>query len=232
MENLYLKSDDELQEYIKKHTKDCIGFGREGNCILTDNGYVLKKLYGEYNPQFALQFKNIENDSFIFAKSGIFIDDYIRAIFMRYAKGLTLSDKIPKDKSFIQLGIQLQKLVDDIVKLSEMGIQVKDFHMGNIVYDENKFTIIDTIGYLYLRGSYKTENLREIMHRLFYYLLVDILRYREIPNNLVYYGKIDILESPNEYLIKLKKYIENLVEQDVTTVDDAIKVLNKKYGKY
>lgn len=72
------------------------------------------------------------------------------------------------------------------------------------------------------------EQSREIY---FFFTKKDILRYREIPNSLVYYGKIDILESPNEYLIKLKKYIENLVEQDVTTIDDAIKVLKRKYGR-
>lgn len=231
MENLYLNSEKELQNYIDEHKSNCLGFGREGNCILLDNGYVLKKLYGEYNPKFALQFKDVENDSFIFAKNGIFINQYISALFMKYVKGLTLSDKIPKDQSFIQLGLQLQKLVDDIIKLSEMGIQVKDFHTGNIIYDGNKFIIIDTLGYLYLSGSYKTENLREVMHKVFYYILIDILRYREIPNSLVYYGKLNILENPNEYLLNLKKYIENIAEQEVNTVEDAIKVLKKKYDK-
>ena len=228
MENLLFNNKSELNDYIRKHSIQCLGLGREGICYLLDNGLVLKKLYNEYYSDFALQFKDINIESFVFAKTGIIINNFINAVFMDYIKGFTILEKIPYDQNILIIAEQLQKLVEDIKKISKLGIIAKDFYPGNIIYNEKGFIIIDTISYLYLnKGDVKVNNLFEIMNKVYDALIKEIYFCKEIPSNLLFMGKIDILENPKEYLKELKLKIEEISQQEVITLGDIKKILNK-----
>ena len=228
MENIVLNNKDELNNYIRQHRVKSLGFGREGTCFLLDNGKVIKDLYESYYPDFALQFKDLNIDSFVFAKSGVLINNYINAIFIEYIEGLTLLEKIPNNEDILLIGEQLQKLVEDIKKISKLGIIVRDFYLGNVIYNKNGFNIIDTINYLYLhKGDYIIDNLIEIMNKLYNILIGEIYSCKEIPSNLLFLGQNDILENPKDYLKELKEKIEEIGEQNITTLGDAKKILIK-----
>lgn len=228
MEKMEFKSRDELKDYINSHTVKNLGIGREGRCSLLDNGKVIKYLYDDYNPEFVLQFKDIDSSSFLFAKEGIFVDDYVAAILMEYAKGMALSSKKPVDQNIITLGNQLQILSNDIVSISEKSVFVKDFHCGNIIYDGNAFKVIDTLPYLlFSRGNYKNENLREVMNRIYEFLLSDIISYRIVRRDYTYLGRLDRLEYPSEYFNELKSYLENTLGEEINTLGEASVSLKK-----
>ena len=228
MENIIFDNKSELLNYIKLHYIKALGIGREGASYLMDNGLVLKHLYDEYTKEFALKFKDMNIESFVFAKSGVLINDYINAIFMEYIKGFNLLDKNLDNKNILMIGNQLQKLVEDIKKISELGILVKDFFPGNVIYNDNGFKVIDTMCYLYLGDfNYQLSNLREIMNKLYDYLIKEIYICKFIPDKLLFLGKTDILLNPLEYLKSLKEKIEEIGEQEIMTLGDAKKILIK-----
>ena len=229
MKNLIFNNKDGLDRFIKKHTVKPLGAGREGASFLMDNGLVLKKLNDEYNPEFVMQFKDLDISSFVFAKSSVIIDNYVNAIFMEYIKGYTLLENVPNNQDLLVLGEQLQKLVEDIKKISELGIWVKDFYPGNIIYNNNGFKIIDTIGYLYLaNNNFELDNLYEIMNKLYGVLIKEVYSCNEISSDLLFIGNTNILKNPKEYLKELKNVIEKIGECDITTLGDAKKTLLKK----
>lgn len=233
MENMDFQDRNELIQFISDHSIKRFTVGREGVCSLLDNGYVIKYLYDDYYPKFALQFKDVENDSFIFAKNAAFIKDYVAALFMEYAEGPTVEEKKPDDLALPILGSQLDKLVRDIKKISDMGIYVKDFTCGNIIHKPDQFKVIDTTPYLYLpKGNYRKENMSEIMNRLYDGILEEVMKYRrELGNDCIYRGRQEHLENPSEYLSKLKSIIENNTKQEITTLEDAAVALKKRYPR-
>ena len=228
MEKSEFKSREELQEFIRKHTIKCLGIGREGRCVLLDNNRVIKYLYDDYNPDFILQFKDIDSSSFVFAKEGIYVNEYIAAIYMEYIQGKTLEDSKPSNQDLKVLSSNLRTLSKDIVSISESGVLVKDFHCGNIIYDNNRFKVIDTLPYLYLpKGKYKIENLREIMNRIYAYLLDNILNYQIVREKYSYLGKLDYLEYPDYYFMELKLFLESILGEEIHSLSDAEKSLKK-----
>ena len=233
MDDIRFKDRTELRQYISDHMVKPLGVGREGQCTLLDNGLVIKYLYRDYYPQFALQFKDLYIPSLIFARYGAFVEDYVGAVFMDYAKGDALLDRIPLEQSLDVLGDHLNVLVDGIKKASEMGIYAKDFHCGNILYDLNQFKIVDTLSYLRFDNyTYEKDNIYEIMNPIFAKLLSEIIDYnKEIGFDLSFFGNLDYLKNPKEYLQLLKSRIETITDQEVTTLKDASMSLRKKVNR-
>ena len=228
MKNMILKDKNELWDYVKTHSVKPLGIGREGSCFLLDNNQVIKVLCQEYDSQYALQFKDIDVDSFIFSKYGILINNYINAIFMEYVKGLNLQDALPINQNILDLGEGLQKLVLDIKKISSLGILVKDFCPSNIIYSENSFKVIDTMCYLYFKNfNFEIDNLREIMNKIYNHLIFEIYNCKQISKNLLYLGNLELLEEPKEYFKNLKSKIEEISDQEVITLNDMKKTLKK-----
>ena len=232
MNNIHLKSKQEFEEFLKTHVVKRLGVGgREGECSLLDNGYVIKKLYKDYYPQFALQFKDIDIPSFIFAKAGIIVDEFVVALLMEYAEGKILNEHRPTDQRIITLGEHLDTLVGDIKLISGKGVYVTDFHCGNIVYDYNRFRIIDTLPYLLMPTcNFEKANIYEIMNRLFDGILDDIMHFGVVRREIGYRGKIERLENPKEYLLALKGFLEDLSGQRIDTLDEAKLTLTRKFN--
>ena len=131
MENVYFNSKKEIRNYISKHYVKSLGVGCSGSCYLLDNGMVIKDLNGDYYPEFVLQFKDFDIPSFIFAKSGAFVDKFVNAVFMYYAPGNTLYVDKPVDQDMITLGKHLEQVSKDIIDISKHGVIIRDFHCGN-----------------------------------------------------------------------------------------------------
>ena len=230
MENLYFKNRAEYSDYLSEHVVERLGEpGREGICSLMDNGYVVKSLYSEYYPKFALQFKDFDFKSLIFAKCGAIIGEYVVGLFMNYAPGKMLSEEKPVNQDLLVLGNQLQVVTNDIDRASEKGMLARDFHCGNIIYDGEAFRIIDTLPYLLLpKGIFKKENYYEIMNKIYEFLLGELLKDKRVYDELSFWGKLDYLRNPKEYLLLLKKFIEELVEKEINTLGEAEQALKLK----
>ena len=232
MKDLFFNNYNELKEYVNIHKVKSLGSGREGTCFLLDDNSVIKLLYSDYYSDYALQFKDIESPTFVFPKNCAFVKDYVRAIIMEYVQGDSLSKHKPIEQRIDLLGDKLQILTDSLDDISSKGILVKDFHCGNVIYNDNEFKVIDTLPYLYLHGNnYKNENLYEVMNRIYSFLLEDIMKYNEIYKKYGYIGNIDKLDNPAIYLRYLKEELENITDQEINTLSEANKVLKKKYTK-
>ena len=232
MKDLYFDHFNDLQDYVYNHKVKSLGSGREGTCFLLDDNSVIKILYSDYYSEYALQFKDIDSATFVFAKNCTFVKDYVRAIMMEYVEGDSLSKHKPIEQRIDLLGDKLQILTDSLDDISSKGILVKDFHCGNLIYDGNNFKVVDTLPYLYLPGNnYKNENLYEVMNRIYSFLLDDIMKYKKISKEFGYIGNIDRLDNPAIYLSYLKEELENSTDQEINTLGDANKVLKKKYTK-
>ena len=66
-----------------------------------------------------MQFNNIKLDSFIFPKAYLSLDDDIYGIFMDYADGYTLFEKVQNKQDINILGNHLEKLVKDTHSISK-----------------------------------------------------------------------------------------------------------------
>lgn len=231
MGKMEFKSREELEKYVNAHQEKYLGSGIDGRCVLLDNGRVIKLLHKTFNPDYALQFKEISSPSFIFADEAICINGEVCAVIMDYAKGKRLSDNKPLGQNIITLGNQLRKLTFDICRLSDKGVLIKDFTTSNIMYDGEKFTVIDTFPYLLIpHGMFKKENLREVMttrNGIYPFLLSDIMKYRAVWENQSYYGRLDCLEYPNNYFEELKSFLENTYGEEINTLGDAEMVLKR-----
>lgn len=243
METIIFKNEQEVDDYVYNHSVQRLGSGQEGVCYLLDNGTVLKRLINKYYLDHALQFKDYNNSSFIFARGAGLVEDDVIALFMEYVRGQSLTQHVPVEQSLKELGLHLQKLVEDIKSLSTDGIYVNDFHCGNIIYDNQDFKIIDTLSYSILRSNYEQENIREIMPRIYTVLLDKImilLRYAIVINgfstdcNYSFIGKNSYvnLENPQEYFLMLQQMLSECVGEEVTTIDDAVKKLKRKVKLY
>ena len=226
---LHFNSRTELQEYIRSNYVKKLGLGREGVCSLLKDGTVIKYLHEDYYPDFALQFKDVDTPTFIFAKSGAFVGEFVSGLFMDYAEGKSLYEKKPTDQSMILLGTQLEQVVTDIKTISKQGVWIRDFHPGNMIYNGERFRIVDTLSYLSLpKDNYEEENMYEVMNRLYDFLLDDVMKDRDVYKKYIFYGRRDLIDHPKEYLTALKNYIEEISGKSITTLDDANKVLRKK----
>ena len=231
MENMYFKNREEYRKYLNDHVVKRLGThaSRDGVCSLMDNGYVVKALYDEYYPNFAFQFKDFDIPSYIFSKTGAFVDGFVVAVFMDYAKGESVEQHKPIDQEIITLGTHLDLVAKDTKTIGEQGVKVNDFHCGNIIYDSNIFKIIDTLVYdLLTKGDYSKDNIYEVMNRLLAGILDDIMKYRIIRERYSFLGNLDYLENPKAYLIELKKFIEELTEKPINTLKEADNALKMK----
>ena len=229
MKNIYFNNQNDIDEFIKKHSTRFLGSGLEGRCYLLDDGTVVKVLFKKDKSNNLLKFKDINNPSFIFAKESGYIDDAIVALFMEYVEGENLAKRVPVEQKIVTLGSQLQELVENLKKISQTGILVNDFHCENIMYNENGFKVIDTEGYNINDKNNEKTNIREVMTRIYGMLLYKIIRYEEIRREFIKYGKFEILENPLEHAIELKNLISELTNENIETLDEANKILQKKF---
>ena len=228
MKNINFKNIEDLNKYIDIHKIKILGSGIEGTCYLLDIGLVMKVLFKEVNLSNELQFKDINNSSFIFTKNIGLIDGKVKSLYMDYAEGCNLKKHIPVEQKITTIGEQLQVLVDDIKEISKLGILVRDFHSENVIYNNN-FKIIDTNNYTIEDKNTESTNIREIMTSIYGSFLYQIIRYEEIKREFRNYGKLELFENPLKYSEQLKELICNLTDENIETVNEANKVLQKNF---
>ena len=119
--------------------------GRLSKCYLLDDGNILKlfnqpkKLYEMDMFKYFLQYKN---DSFIFPFEFIYDSRKFYGYIMPKAPGKTLFQVFSKS-NLLDLSKHSYKLEEDIDFISDGGIALYDLHDKNVLYDENKYSVID-----------------------------------------------------------------------------------------
>lgn len=230
MENITFNSREEFKKYIEEHQVKRFGVGEDGYCVLLDNGLVIKCFHYDYYPEYVLQFKDVDTDTFIFAKSCALVNGFAAGAFMQQAVGETVYDHKPVNQNFITLGEHLDVLMKDTKLISEKGILIKDFKCSSLIYDDKRFRVVDTIRYeSYPKSDLSIPNTREVMHQIYPFLLNEIMSYHEIRREYSFWGRLDRLEKPKEYFEEIKDRIEEVSGEKITTLADANKVLSKVY---
>ena len=125
--------------------KKILGEGRMSRCYLLEDGNVLKlfkhtrNLYEMDNFKYFLQYSN---DSFVFPFDFIYDSRNFYGYIMKKAPGKTLKQIFSKS-TLTNLSNHSYKLERDIDFISSGGIFIYDFHDENVLYDGNKYSVID-----------------------------------------------------------------------------------------
>lgn len=228
MDNIRLNSEEELYSFINNNIVKRLGYGREGICFLMQNNIVLKKLYSRFYPDYALQFKDLDIDSYIFAKSAILLGDYARGVFMDYVNGYNLYDYNTDNINIDKLVVSLKKLVTDTIELSKNGIEIIDFHLGNILYNEECFKIIDTLCYLNLpKYDWTIDNIRCIIRPLYDKLLGIIPYNKLLAKYMNCYTDSYLQSNPDEVIYGISEIVNNNFDVKVNNIAEIKRVLKK-----
>ena len=231
MNNIEFKNTELLDSYIKNNYIELLGSGREGNSFLLPNDIVLKKLYKKRNINYLNRFDGIKIDGVVFARGGIIIDKSVYGLLLKYVEGKSFNKIDYCELDLNELAISLNNLLKIIKELSNKGICISDFYIGNIIYDGNDFTLIDTQDYYYkdIKDLY-IENVNIVMKNLYRCLFYNnyMIHSFLLNSNLKdYYYDYYLLSNPivmiNELIVRFQiKY-----EIKVSNISEMKRVLSK-----
>lgn len=154
-------NDIVFNDYIQmvnffKHCECELGYGIEGYCYKYKN--MSYKLYNNgtcmlnNNPNRIselLKFKNVIVDNIYFIRCLLFIGDDLIGVGSNYAPGVSCEKIFLHRKNLDTMIIALDILKKNIYSLSSKGIYISDFDLGNILYNDKVFSLIDTVDYYY-----------------------------------------------------------------------------------
>lgn len=148
MNDIYFNNKHEVNEFTNKLAY--IGSGTEGTCYKFSDKITFKYLCGEsYIPKSKsqlLQFKDIKISNFSFVHNLAYLKEEIIGVFSPYIKGRVISRGL-YDVDFLSLIKAFEDLENSIWKLSGFRVNIYDATPPNIIYNNDKFYLIDTIEY-------------------------------------------------------------------------------------
>ena len=218
-----------------------IGEGSQGICYLDKNSNFIYKIYYDYldgcecnyDYQNIMQFSDIKNNTYVFPKDVICVNDEIIGYIEPYvnSKDLTSIDllKVSLDK----LIYNINKVRTDIELISERGVLTFDV-MYNTLY-KNKFSVIDTDEYVIrdLDPSYLFDLNKERFDYVIYNFLIDnyfdefVMSYKEL-YNMYRYKETDVVI----FIHLLRKYLSEYLGYKVNKLSDAKECMNKVKTRY
>jgi len=213
-----------------------IGAGSQGICYLDSSNKLVYKIYHDflcgyecqYNYHDIMQFKNIDNKTFVFPKEIIEIDNKVVGYIENYVSSKELTSVNPFKVSLDKLINCINKVYSDIETISENGVLTYDV-MYNILYG-NKFSIIDTDDYV-IRDIDPTELFNTNKKRfdyVIYNFLIDnyfeefVNSYRILKN--MYKDKTTDIVI---FIETFRYYLSEYVGYKVNKLGDAKECLNK-----
>ena len=119
-----------------------LGRGNYGMCYLTEDGAV-KKVYIDKMPQTVYNGLGIKNDTYVFPDK---VDEIEDIAYMRYvpnAKPFYAGPNCANPKFEVFLAA-IEKVYQDTYLLSQNNLRLKDCWYRNILYGDDKLTIVDT----------------------------------------------------------------------------------------
>ena len=214
-----------------------IGEGSQGICYLDKNNKLIYKIYHEffnecmsdYNYNNIMQFSNIKNNTYIFPKDVIEVDDKIVGYIEPYVNSKDLSSINPLKISLDKLITNINNARIDIERISENGILTYDV-MYNILY-KNKFNVIDTDEYVIkdIDSTVLFERNKQIFDYAIYNFLIDGY-FEEFVNS---YKLLKEMYNDKEsdviiFIELLRKYLSEYIGDEVNKLNDAKECMNKR----
>lgn len=234
---MYFNNSEELLNRIKSLKE--IGKGTQGTCYLDINKNIVYKIFNQYfdndydkiiyTKEEFLQFKNIENNTFIWPKDIIMVKDEVVGYIISYIKARPLYTLDPLEIELNTFYGALKQTDKDINILSQNNVLTFDL-MYNVLYNDN-FYVTDCDEFSYNKKSKKLllELNRYNFNMEFYYFLIIgyfdefVADYHKL--NKMYKDKDgNILEFIDMFLQCLNEYMGF----EIKKLSDAKKCLNKQ----
>jgi len=214
-----------------------------GNMYRLKDGRLIKrydeeKIRGrsvDFSRDRLLDFRNMEIEGISFIRALVYTGLFdIYATVTRDVPGISL-DKMSLGNYQIDKLIQaIRKFETTIRNLSDNGISATmDVYIGNMVYDGDRITLIDTAEYYYKEGSIEKvyeDNMLSLMYDIFFNIFT-VTGYNEIYYLKEYfkmrsskYAKFESKEfllNPVESLIEMRRLIEEDFGMKLDTFNDC-----------
>lgn len=227
MNNMYFISSGTADKYFE----DNCSMMYDGVYCL-NNDIVIKKYSREkcwkVNPKHSdknlLQFKELEVDGFSFDKALVYTGLFdIYGIITNFIEGTSIKDRTLSSYSIDDVIDSVNDIDVAIKRISDLNIKVNDIHDGNIIFDGNKITMIDTTEYYYTKQDEQLyeENMLSIMDvlfkNIFYYVgndsfvkhVYNIHKYfRMRGSKFADFRDFEYLMNPAETLVEIRKFME------------------------
>ena len=218
-----------------------IGEGSQGICYLDKINNVVYKIYYDflyyneynYNYQDIMKFSDIKNNTYIFPKDVICVNNKVVGYIEPYANSKDLTKINPLKISLDKLITNINKVRDDIELISERGILTYDV-MYNVLY-KNKFNVIDSDDYAIrdLDPSYLFDVNKERFDYAIYCFLIDSLFEEFVRNYKILKNMYKDKDADVTLFIELlRKYLSEYIGDEVNKLGDARKCMNKVKSMY
>ena len=218
-----------------------IGEGSQGICYLDKINNVVYKIYYDflyyneynYNYQDIMKFSDIKNNTYIFPKDVICVNNKVVGYIEPYANSKDLTKINPLKISLDKLITNINKVRDDIELISERGVLTYDV-MYNVLY-KNKFNVIDSDDYAIrdLDPSYLFDVNKERFDYAIYCFLIDSLFEEFVRNYKILKNMYKDKDADVTLFIELlRKYLSEYIGDEVNKLGDARKCMNKVKSMY
>ena len=218
-----------------------IGEGSQGICYLDKINNVVYKIYYDflyyneynYNYQDIMKFSDIKNNTYVFPKDVICVNNKVVGYIEPYANSKDLTKINPLKISLDKLITNINKVRDDIELISERGILTYDV-MYNVLY-KNKFNVIDSDDYAIrdLDPSYLFDVNKERFDYAIYCFLIDSLFEEFVRNYKILKNMYKDKDADVTLFIELlRKYLSEYIGDEVNKLGDARKCMNKVKSMY
>lgn len=250
MENIYFKNSSDALRYIRKNSieiYDGVYKKNDGTLIKKYDKQKSLDRFDDFCEDNLLLFKDVYIDGVSFTRALLYSSlKKIYATITEYIPGISIDIKSLGNYSIDELLVAIRKLENTIKQISDLGICATDIYRGNIVYDGNTFSLIDTIEYHYGnsdKDEIYVDNMLAIMNEVFtsvFYKdgldsVTNIHKYFSLRSSeLEYFNSVDNLMNPNYTLIKIRKFIEEDFGIKINTFNECYSYIYEvvmNYGK-
>ena len=206
--------------------------GSLSKCYLLDDGNVLKlfdeprKLYEMDNFKYFLKYSN---DSFCFPFEFIYNSRKFYGYIIKRMPGKKLKEFF-HTSNLIHLYKNYFKLEKDMDFVSSGGIVLYDLHDENILYDGEKYSVVDPDENAVISDALRAKEFNYRFHRilignLFLENIEDIKHTKLIRDNITKYKYMFI--RPSEMIFQVKDDMERYYKEKIETVEDVNNIIRR-----
>lgn len=237
MEHLRFKNYNELKNFV--NGLKFIGEGGDGAVYLLDNKWSLKIFHHwRTSASDIVPFLNLEIDGFAFPKCLVYLDDEVVGVIAPFIKGKDIFRKKLAGEEISKIVTASSALLPGIGELSYLYILAKDAEEVNIIYGDNKLTVIDPLNFEFLSSkNIFAENLKIVMASVVNSALdertLKINTFLKLINSRYknYQTDWEQLSHPKELLLGIKGELEEFLQMRIVRFNDAEEPLQRKLIK-
>lgn len=237
MEHLRFKNYNDLKNFITK--LKYISEGGDGVVYLLDNKWSLKIFHHwRTSASDIIPFLNLEIEGFAFPVSLVYLGDEVVGVIAPFIKGKDISVKKLADEEISKIVTASSALLPRIGELSYLHILAKDTEEVNIIYGDNKLTVIDPLQFEFLRSrNIFVENLEIVMASVVNSALdertLKINTFLKLINSRYKNYQIDWeqLSHPKELILGIKGELEEFLQMRIVRFSDAKEPLQRRLVK-